>query len=259
MTGFTPINDLNLAAIIATTGCPVKVDSINDVRSGAGKTTLHFPTNLIPKVLAQAAPGSGAMAQKSILGLLKSGQLAKIDPHHYALDCARALINRERLLDWVKQGQQMALARVDGINRCIYVKTDLVVPAIEQFPTQNIKLAAALAVIGAPVCKIVGTASHHTFYIGRYTEALAGDRLDAYELARQLHAGEVPQEHPLRWAYQTLKNRERLLDLINSTNPKLYIRRLNSARNASAIVAQNEDKKTFARHLNAAARHCGNF
>lgn len=261
MESFKPIDDINHATLLSVLGCPIKYDKITDVRSGKAKTSIYVPSITIPKVMVK---GEGGKVEKAgIITAITSGALAKLDPHHHALDCARSILNRERLLDWLKKGTQQQLFRVDGVNRCVYVPTNALTSDVltcrEQWPTQDIKLAASMALIGVPVVRIVGTGASHTFYLSRYSIGLTGDRLDGLELARQLMRKELAKEHPLSWAMQTLVNRDRILDRIHDKPHQLYIKRRNSPRNAAALIEMTDDRKKLDQKLNDARKHCGSF
>lgn len=264
MEGWSTTDNVNVAAIVSTLGVPIKIETSNDVRTGQGWTNIEFPTAQVPYIRCKAPQGSGrAFVDKSILDLLKSGELAKTAPRHEALDGLRALVNRELILDWLKKGEACHLARVPNLDRSFYVKGDpppSVVVAEEQFPTDNIKLVAALGVIGAPICKIVGSASNHTFYVGRWTFPLDGRAQDAHALSKQLlRERTLDKGHPLFWAYQALCNRERILDMIHNRNPKLLVRRKGSPNFASAIIQPVDNKAVMDRQLNSARKHSGIF
>lgn len=263
MEAWIPTTDVNIAAVIATMGATIKVETSTDVRKGTGWTNIEFPAAQVPTVKVPSAPGTGKkLIEKSIIALLKSGELGKYDPHHFALDGVHALHNRERILDWLKTGKSHTLARITRTARSIYVLGEIppaVQVAAEVFPTNNIKLAAALGIIGAHITKIVGDQHHHTFYVSRWTEPLEGKPLDAHALSRELFANELDKQHPLYWAFQCLKNRERILDLIHKKDPALLVRRLGSPNYASSIIHQTGDKKALEKGLSLARKHSGIF
>lgn len=262
MQAFTPIKDLNMASVIATLVGVAKIEAITDVRTGNGDSSVSFPTSIIPKILAPVK-GSNAKRKASIMELIRNGTLAEIDPYHNALDAVRALINRERILDWIKQGKQQRLVEVGNSQRFIYSETDALPVDVTKYPrqweTRDIKLAAAMASIGVPICRIVGNGNGRVFYLAADAIALPAElRFDAYSLARRYFAGDIP-EHPIAWGVQALKNRERILDMIHGKDPQLYIRKLASQRGACAVITPTEDKKFLAKQFNAAKKHCGSF
>ena len=262
MQAFTPIKDLNMASVIATLVGVAKIEAISDVRTGGGDSSIAFPTAIIPKILAPSK-ASKAKKQTSIIELIRNGILAEIDPHHHALDAVRALINREKILDWLKQGKPHILVEVGNSQRFIYVPVDALPSDVAKYPrqweTRDIKLAASMASLGVPICRIVGSDNGRVFYLAADSIALPRElRFDAYALARRYFAGELP-EHPIAWGVQTLKNRERILDMIHNKDPQLYIRKLASQRGACAVITPTEDKKFLAKQFDAAKKHCGSF
>ena len=237
MQAFTRTTNVNRAAALSTLGIEIQIDQTTDLQSGRGWKTILVANESTDVLATLVRPGNGDTPHtpkhqtRLILGLLESGKLATADPHHPLLDMLGAFANREALVNWPKTGTAYRIGLIEGRRRCALFEGDEP-PSVKEAPgfrTTDIKLAAALASLGCPVCRIepAGSSQKCSFYLPHrgYPTGEPGivvaDLVNAYRSG--VLAAENP-EHPLLWMMQCLINREAILDFMFRQTPTILIR-----------------------------------
>lgn len=225
----------NLAAAVSTLGVKIRTQRFLDVLSkrsgeivGDSRVTYFLGQQSVP---GSAKDSEECRHVRRLIKELRSGELERELPKHPLLVCLAALLNRERLLDWLKQGTRMRLAVNHG-GLMSYVPGEepesmKQTPVHEQSGTRDLKMVAALGCVGIPLLRFEGLVGHRTFWVATKGHWLDGARPDADALVRGLKDGSLEKEdpeHPLLYAWQALLNRERLLDHLNHEVQLIQIR-----------------------------------
>ena len=86
----------------------------------------------------------------------EKGKLEKDEPMHPLAIMMRGHENRDRLMDWQKQGITHSLRSVAASQMTVYRRADVKDFQVEHFTLIDLDLAAALGGVGIPVTIIVG-------------------------------------------------------------------------------------------------------
>jgi hypothetical protein len=233
--GACSTQNTNLAAALGTLGVKIRTQRTLDVlskRSGeiVGDSRLtYFLT--APDAKEGVKDSEDTKHVRRLIKDLRSGELERELPEHPLIVCLAALHNRERILDWLKQGTRMRLAVNPG-GVMTYVAGEEPefmkrTPVHEQSGTRDLKMVAALGVLGIPLLRFEGLVGSRTFWVATQGHWLDGRRAHADELVRGLKDGSLESENPehrLLYAWQALLNRERLLDHLNREMELIQIR-----------------------------------
>ncbi|MFT3991056.1 MAG: hypothetical protein QM680_06555 [Luteolibacter sp.] len=213
MEQWTIIKDTDHAAAYGTLGMPIRIMRGLDIRSS--KESSHFGVGLQNL--------DGTEKTKRIQSLHRKGALEKKEPMHAFLVVLAAFENRERLLDCANRGTMISLVRPGGRGPCRYVLGSEGLPGLRAdvpvLKTGDLKLVAALGVIGLPVLRIDGSKGNYIFYVQAFRRAGAKS-IDGGALMAAWRADpeSIPWAEPFAQAMRGLRNRERLLDAINRTS-----------------------------------------
>ncbi len=213
MEQWTSTLDTRCAAACGTLGIPSRIETTFAELTGVRTTRFHLGLQCV----------EGIYKTKRLLADYKSGALEKADPAHPFLTIQRAFLCRNSVLDLQNKGIFCRLARVPGTSLWQYVPAAEGLPGLaghaEVLQTTDLKLVAALGVIGHPLLKLEGTARAHTYFLPRWGPFLGENvpRTDAVALRAAWLAdkGSIPWENPFAQAMRGLHNRERFLDAVN--------------------------------------------
>ena len=151
-----------------------------------------------------------------------------LDPAHPLADITGAAAIRDALLDCANRGTRhhhRRLTSADPAGRWEMVADSTatglpgVHPTAPHLTTGDLKAAAALVRLGAPLLRIDGTTGPRRFWIG----AIRNDQ-DYATMLRAFRERTLPADHPICWIMQGLANRERLLDLLNQRTRRVMLR-----------------------------------
>lgn len=228
---WTATRDTRLASALGTLGVPIRLDSMIDERTGKSQTTFY---------LGMQSQDGGVFVPntKALKDRYESKKLEAEEPEHPLLDGLRGMYNWSMILDAVNKGRFIRLARVKGTSRTVYVPGDSGFPGVEGhgqlLRTGDIKMVAALGVVGVPILRVEGGKGNR-----RFTLPCVGMRVgdesprDAGTLMRQYREGEVADpEHPFLYAMKAQFTKERLLDALREEERMILIRKPNSRKAA---------------------------
>lgn len=246
---------VDIAAALSVLGIPIEADQSTDTISGRGWKTLLLGMESVPyeAIGGSALPGDPLPTHrtKAILGMLQNGALLKADPHHPSLDVLRGCKALEALTLAATTGTTYRLARSAGTNRCQLVagdEADQVAFGAILFRTANIKLAAALCVLGCPLIRVEGSAGVHRFVLRNDGYPLGGPPAVAADLVQAWRSGslakEVP-EHPLLWILQGLQNREAIVEFLRTQKRTMIMRAPGTGR--ASLVQEDASLRTLDR------------
>lgn len=244
---------LNLAAALSVVGIPVGLDQSVDRISGKGWKTFLFGLESVPygDIGAKVHESDPAPSYKTqtLVGMLRKGMLHEQDSHHPVLDVLRACEAREKLMEWIRSGVGCRLVKVEGASRYQLVTGDEPesVRQLEPgFMTRDLKLAAALCVLGCPIVKISGSPGSSEIYFAvrgyGMPSPVTSDLAQAY---RNKTLEEIEPEHPLLWAMQGLKNRDAIADMANRKKSIVLVRAPGTGR--ASLVSENAKGSTMDR------------
>jgi len=213
MEQWTSTLDTREAAACGTLGIPTRIETTFIESTGKRVSRFHLALCDLDR-LYQTKP---------ILLGYKSGALANKDPAHPFLTIQRAFLNRNAILDLQNKGTFCRLARVPRTVRWQYVPAASGLPGTgghgEIVKTTDLKLVAALGVIGHPLLALEGSHGNHHYFLPRW--GVPNDTLapvtDALALMQAWRADKqsIPWEDPFAQAMRGLHNRERYLDAVN--------------------------------------------
>ena len=229
--------DTKLAACFATLGMPVRLEVVvderrawKDVRFHIGMTSTHYPQFSTAVLRAD----------------LMSGALEKRDPCHPLLDCIRGLRNWERLLDACKQSRPVRLVKHAVADRWTYEEGDRGFCGVgawmresgsgELVKSGDLKMVAALGVLGFEVVQVEGSEGQRRFYLPRWGPKSAdGEPADSQALVagfRDRSLRERDRDHPLLWAMFAMQWREKLRRMTEERSPDVMFLKPGSRRAA---------------------------
>jgi hypothetical protein len=213
MEQWTSTLDTRIAAAIGTLGVPTRIETTYVEVTGQRVSRIHMALCSLDLVYQT----------KKIIHGYQTGELERLDPTHPFLTIQRAYLNRMAILDLQNQGKFQRLATVPGTCLWQYVPSNTGLPGVapglqtEVIRTSDLKLVAALGVIGIPLLAIEGGTGNHAYFLPRYGPAgYLGQTVDGLALMQAWRADKqaTPWEDPFAQAMRGLFNRERYLDAI---------------------------------------------
>lgn len=239
----TLTRDTRIAAALGTLGVPIEIRKTVDSRSG--KTLCMFHLGL--------RSACGRHDARTLKHQIATGQLEARNPAHEALTALRAMLNRERLLDFQNKGVLMRLARVPGTDLWQYVAGDTGLPGKqgvkELIETHDMKLVCSLALVGVPLLAMDGQRGNFRYLLPRYGMPRddGAPPADAMLLMRAWRAcrESMPQDCPFSQGMWGLVNRERLLNALNAEIETILLRKYRSEK--SALVRADAADAAFDR------------
>lgn len=240
MEHWTSTLDTREAAAIGTLGVPTRIETTYVETTGKRVSRIHMALCSLDQVYQT----------KKILQGYRSGELEQREPTHPFLTIQRAFLNRMALLDLQNQGKFLHLAAVPGTCLCQYVPGTTGLPGVDRathseiIRTLDLKMVAALGVVGVPLLAIEGGKGSHAYYLPRYgPPSYLGQPVDALALMQQWRADKAatPWADPFAQAMRGLYNRERYLDAINKDVELILMTKPRSAWKSAFVRADATD------------------
>lgn len=250
MEQWTSTLDTREAAACGTLGIPTRLETTYVETTGKRTTRIHIALCSLDRVYQT----------KPILAGYKSGTLEKKDPAHPFLTIQRAFLNWNAILDLQNQGKFLRLAQVPGTCLWQYIPAATGLPGTagrgEILKTSDIKLVAALGVVGIPLLAIEGTRGNHAYFLPRHgPTGYLGQPVDGLQLMQAWRADKsaTPWEDPFAQAMRGLYNKERYLDAINRDIELILITKPRSSWKSAFVRADATDAAfdQAKRHLDA--------
>jgi hypothetical protein len=238
---YTLTRDTRLAAALGTLGVPIEIRKNRDAQSGKVLYMYHLG-------LRSLCRRHDARQLKTRIG---NGRLERENPTHEVLTALRAMINRERLLDFQNKGVFMRLDSVPGTSLWQYVPGDTGLPgragSKELIETSDIKLVCALAVVGVPLLAMDGVRSDFRYFLPRHglPKPDGSPPADALKLMQAWRTSRdaMPPDCPFAQAMWGLVNRERLVNALNAEIETILLRKYRSQK--SALVRADATDAAF--------------
>ncbi len=234
--------DTRLAAALGTLGVPIEIRKTLDARSG--RMFYQFQLGLRSEC--------GRYLAARLKHQIRSGRLERMQPDHEALTALRGMRNRELILDLQNKGRFIWLAEVPKTNLWQYVPGDSGLPGArgqkEVIETKDLKMAAALGIVGVPLLAVYGGRGDHSYILPRF--GLPGGNGGPADAARLMKAWRnnrdaLPPDCPFSQAMWGLLNRERLVNALHAEIESILLRKPRSMK--SAIVRSDATDKAFDR------------
>jgi hypothetical protein len=223
----TSTRDRRLAAALGSLGVAIHLRTTYLEKQGVRVT----------RFLLELVSVDKKFATKPLQKGWKDGSLQSKDPAHPLLTMMRAFENRDRLLDFAKQGKPCHLVRVPGTRDHQYVSATTGLPGVTKgtavIETGDLKMVAALGVAGLPVLRITPGERGHLFHLAAHT-VIDGFPIDGIALLRawRTDPDSIPAAHPFSRAAWALQNRERLLDAERAEIPLVLLRQPKTTKSA---------------------------
>lgn len=226
----TITRDTRLAAALGTLGVVIDIRKTLDDRSG--------------KLLKMFHLGLRSVCRRHDTRLIKArilnGRLEAKDPAHEALTALRAMMNRERMLDFQNKGIFLRLAIVPGTSIWQYVAGDTGLPGRagckELIETHDLKLVCALGLVGVALLAMDGQRGSFRYFLPRIGLPRADGKppADALRLMQAWRTGRdtMPPDCPFAQGMWGLVNRERLVNALNAETPTILLRKPRSQKSA---------------------------
>lgn len=195
----------------------------------------------------------------------EDGTLEKEDPMHPLCVMMRAQENRDRLLDWQKQGIPHRLRSIPATSGQMLVYRALSavwVPSATSriFTLEDLDLTASLAGVGIPVIRIEGSAGMHRYVLPQHGFARLDEKgVPFLECALTLIQGApTPDDprrllledtnplHPVALGYDALNCRALLKKSLESTQPLLLAQSEGTTK--QALISANAEGRVM-RHV----------
>lgn len=245
--------DTRLAAAFQVLGMPLKLEVIVDERNRWRDVRYHIGMS------STLYPG---LSTTTIRHDLKTGQLERTQPAHPFLDSMRANRNWDRLLDAMKKGRKIGLVKHRAVDRWTYEEGEGF-EGVRSYVTRtgqkgivesgDLKMVAALGVIGFPVLEVRGSEGQRKFtlpQIGPMMDGVAQDAALLIQGFRDRTLKEREPEHPLLWAMFTLHARMRLRRFADERPPDVMVMKPGSKRAAFVRAdAPNAEWDRMRRHF----------
>ncbi len=240
MEQWTVTTDTRMAAAFGTLGMPIRIKGTLDTKDNVERR--RFFIGLINT--------DGNYRTKALQKGLREGTLEAREPAHPMLTCLRAHQNRSRLLDCANKGARILLAQVPGTEIFQYVEGDTGLPGVkghaDLIKTPDLKMAAALGIVGLPVVWIDGAEGARNFFLPRFGQVRQGfGKVDGLRLMKAWRADKasIPWADPFAVAARYLYNRERLLDAIHNHQSRLLLHKPRSVK--AAYIQPNASAEAF--------------
>lgn len=211
MEQWTTTTDTRIAAAFGTLGMVIRPKKTVHERTGTRIVRYHIGLESVDKVY-QTKP------------IQHAAQHGTLVPDHPFLTILRAMENRRHLLELANRGTFCALRPVAGAPGTFqYVPADGGLPGLPAggivFRTGDLKLVAALGIVGIPVLHIEGPEHHRSWFLPGHAVPRPGGLPPVDPLALKKawldDRESIPWEDPFAQAMRGLHNRERLLDVVN--------------------------------------------
>jgi hypothetical protein len=238
---WTTTTDTRMAAAFGTIGVPVRLRTTIIERTATRSTRFYIALQSV----------DGDYKTGAIRSAFESGKLSKTDPAHPFLTILRAFENRRLFLDFQNKGRCCTLVQVPGTEIWQYVPSSTGLPGLdghkEIIKTEDIKMLAALGIMGIPCVKLEGGGHNHQYFLPRYGPVRA-DGIPPVDGLRLLESWRkdkeiIPWSHPFAQAARGLYNRERFLDAINRDTELLILQKPRSQR--AAVLDINSTPAAF--------------
>ena len=223
-------SDTRLAAAFGTMGVPIRLKATLIEKTGERITRFCLALQNIEGTFI-----TGALKKQ-----WEKGTLEKTTPAHPFLTILRGMENRRVFLDFINKGIPCRLVQTSAPGIYQYIPGGDGLPGIaghaDLFTTMDIKIVAALGLVGLPVLRVDGSPGNHKFYLplrgparpGALPPVHAADFATAWRTDKE----SIPWEEPFAQAMRGLYNRERILDAINKEIPLVMIRKPKTRRSA---------------------------
>lgn len=210
MDQWTTTTDTRIAAAFGTLGMVIRPKKVLHEKTGTRLVRYHIGLQSVDKVYQT----------KPIEDQARAGTLP---PDHPFLVILRAIENRRHLLDLANRGAFCRLVPVDRGFTWHYQPSADGLPGLPPagvvFRTGDLKLVAALGIVGLPLLHVEGPEHHRTWYLSGAPLPRPGGLppVDPVALKRAWidDRNSIPWEDPFAQAMRGLHNRERLLDVVN--------------------------------------------
>lgn len=237
----TLTRDTRLAAALGTLGVPIQIRKTIDDRSGKVLHIYHLSLRSV----------CGRHDARLLKSRISNGRLERENPSHEALTALRAMMNRERRLDFQNKGVFMRLAPVPRTHLWQYLPGDTGLPGKagtkELIETGDSKLVDALALVGVPLLALDGPRGSLRYFLPRHGLPHADGRPPADALvlmnAWRRSRDAMPPDCPFAQGMWGLINRERLVNALNAEIPNILLRKYRSQK--SAIVRADASDAAF--------------
>lgn len=242
--------DVRVAVSFGTMGVPMKLRSVLVDKTGERITRFYMALRDL----------DGKYVTGKIKANFESGKLEKTTPNHPFLTIMRAQHNRMMMVNLIMKGTRCRLVETAAKGIWQYVAGDEGLPGIagqkEVFSTMDVKMVAALGLVGLPLLAIEGGEGNRKFFLPRFgmgpMRADGLPRVDAADFATawRTNKEDIPWEEPFAQGMRGLYNRERFLDAINKDVELVMLRKPKSVRAAmmrsdSSLKAWDEMKRFF--------------
>lgn len=234
----TLTRDTRLAAALGTLGIPIEIQKTRDSVSGKLLYIYHLGLRSVCK----------RHDTRRLKHAVKNGSLEARDPSHEVLTALRAMLNRERRLDFQNKGTFMRLVPVP--NTCLwqYVPADTGLPGRngnkELIETGDSKLVDALALVGVPLVAIDGPRGSHRYFLPRHGLPRTDGQPPADALllmqAWRNSPSTMPPDCPFAQGMWGLINREKLVNALNASVETILLRKFRSQK-AATVRADASD------------------
>lgn len=232
---WTSTLDTASAATFGTLGVPIRLETTLVEQTGKRTTRFHLALTSLDR----------AYDTSKIRAHFRSGKLEDRTPDHPFLTGMRSLQNRRTLHDTLKTGARYQLVKVPRTELWQYVPGGPGLPGthglLDVIETTDLRIVAALGVIGIPLLAITGSAPHHRFYLPRYGAPRADSipPMDGVHLLASWRRNmeEIPWEHPFAQAARTQHNHARLLHAIQQDTEMVLLIKPRSGWKSALIAA----------------------
>ena len=237
----TLTRDTRLAAALGTLGVPIEIHKTREAYSGKVLYIFHLGLRSV----------CGRHNTCQLKARIANGRLEHEDPTHEALTALRAMMNREKLLDFQNKGVFLRLEAVPNTPLWQYVPGDTGLPgraaAKELIETHDMKLVCALALVGVPLLAMDGQRGHYRYFLPRHGLPRSDGQppADALRLmqAWRLSRDSLPPDCPFAQAMWGLVNRERLVNALHAEIETILLRKYRSQK--SALVRADASDAAF--------------
>jgi hypothetical protein len=237
----TLTRDTRLAAALGTLSIPIEIRKNRDGKTGKVLYMFHLALRSL----------CGRHDTCKLKAGIKSGKLEARDPAHEALTALRAMMNRERMLDFQNKGTFLRLAPVPRTALWQYLPGDTGLPGRagikELIETHDLKLVCALGLVGVPLLAMDGQRGAYRYFLPvhglpREDGQPPADALRLMQAWRHQRDA-MPPACPFGQGMWGLVNRERLANALNAEITSILLRKPRSMK--SALVREDASDAAF--------------
>jgi len=246
------VSNTKLASSLIALGFAFKAELVQPDRRGAELHTQFL-------FIGQSQRPEYRAINLACAGQWERGELEKAEPMHPLAIMMRAHENRDRLMDWQKQGISHGLRSVAGSQMLIYRRAPVRDFDVEHLPLTDMDLAACIGGVGIPVTAIEGGEGSHRYILPRFGYArkradaslLLEDAAQLTTLAptpqdpRRLQLEDSDPTHPVVMMYDALNCRAILKRELNRTTPLLLMQEEGTTR--QALITMNSASRVMQR------------